>query len=283
MSGPIVVIRLTSVSMLEDATHAPVMFEEFLAAPVFVLTGDQDWAPDWALEAMLEVVADEGIPFHLFVTNPSPLLDVAEKAGVTLGIHPNFLAGSSHGATEDQVIGTCLELVPGATSFRSHSFHENSRILIKLLERGLIAMSHPLCLLQPGLVPMIQGTGMLRFPVVLEDDTFLTWAAPALDLRLVMELILTPGLKVLNFHPGLVALNVPSIDYYDAHREVLYGGRSQAGACYSGRGASTVLVELIRNVKAAGCRFIAFPELVEQAYRSLESALPGGLYGWRPW
>ena len=63
---------------------------------MFALTGDQDWTPDWALEATLDLAAAHGVPFHLFVTNHSPLLS---HPSVTLGIHPNFLEGSTHGAT----------------------------------------------------------------------------------------------------------------------------------------------------------------------------------------
>jgi hypothetical protein len=259
-----------------------VLFDEFLADPVFVLTADQDWAPEWALEAMLELVAADEIPLHLFVTNESPALRDRLPASASLGIHPNFLPGSSHGSTDDEVIANCLELVPGATSFRCHAHHENSRILFKLADYGLRAGSNPLCFLQPGLLPLIQGTGLLRFPVVLEDDIFLHWAQPSLDTTLALRMMLTPGIKVLDFHPSLVALNAPSLDYYTAHRDSLYGCGRRRCAPYPGRGVATVLAELIHAVKHAGHGFVSFTSLVDRAYDALSAAFPGGLYGWGP-
>jgi hypothetical protein len=258
------------------------LFDEFLAAPTFVLTGDQDWAPDWALEAMLELAAGEEVPLHLFVTNESPALRSARSTCVSLGIHPNFLPGSTQGRTEDEIISNCLELVPGATSFRCHAYHENSRILSKLVDYGLIAGSTPLCFLQPGLLPLIQGTGLLRFPVVLEDDIFLRWAQPSLDTALALRLMLTPGIKVLDFHPALVALNAPNLDYYNAHRDCLYGGAEHRCDRYPGRGVATVLTELIKAVKAAGHRFVSFTSVVDRAYGALRAEFPAGLYGWLP-
>jgi hypothetical protein len=257
-------------------------FAGFLGGPAFVLTGDQDWAPDWALEAMCEVVTAQDVPLHLFVTNDAPVLrDV--PARVTFGIHPNFAVGSSHGRTEDEVIAHCLELVPGASTCRVHRFAESSPILGKLLEHGVVAASHPLSFLQPALVPLIQGTGFLRFPVVLEDDQFLELAQPELDLTLALELLLTPGLKILNFHPVHVALNTPSLDYYARRRAALFSNPCKPCEPYRGRGVATVLRELIAGVKAAGLAFVPFPAVVAEAYAGLaRAAPPGGLYDWRP-
>lgn len=247
-----------------------------------MLTADQDWAPDWALEVMLDLAAVAEVPLHLFVTNESPALSAAQSTSVSLGIHPNFLPGSSHGKTEDEIILNCLRLVPGATSFRCHAHHENSRILSKLVEYGLVAGSNPLCFLQPGLLPLIQGTGLLRFPVVLEDDIFLRWAQPSLDITLALRLMLTPGIKVLDFHPALVALNAPSLDYYNLRRDCLYGRSERRDDRYPGRGVATVLAELIEAVKAAGHRFVSFTSLVDRAYTALMAEFPTGLYDWVP-
>ena len=45
--------------------------------PVFVLTSDQDWAPEWAIATFLEKVKKWGQPLHVFRTNPSAALDAA--------------------------------------------------------------------------------------------------------------------------------------------------------------------------------------------------------------
>lgn len=253
------------------------LFESFLDQPVFALTSDQDWAPDWALESLLGVTVEQGLPLHVFVTNASPALE-SERADLTLGIHPNFQPGSSHGEGADDVIRACLDLVPAASTFRTHGYFENTAVLRKLVAQGLRADSNLLTFLQPGLRPLLHGTGLLRFPVVFEDDVFLEWAGPDLSLAQASELLLTPGLKVLNFHPALVGLNAPSVEYYDRMRPALRSGSPVAA--YEGRGAKTILLELIHEVTTDGFRFISFPSLVDQALTSVEEFLPGGLYGW---
>ena len=85
--------RMMSPSM-DPLRHSRTPWER----PVFALTADQDWAPAWASEQLLAVVATLGMPLHVFRTNPCPVLDDAFAQGrITQGWHPNFLPGSDHG------------------------------------------------------------------------------------------------------------------------------------------------------------------------------------------
>ncbi len=255
-------------------------FSEFLVKPIFVLTSDLDWAPDWALRAMFEIVATHDVPLHLFVTNASEALR-ERPARVTLGIHPNFLANSTQGRTVDEVIDFCQALVPDADTFRTHSISENSHILLALAGRGFIADSNLVTFLQPGLAPMVHGAGLLRFPIFFEDDVFLWWAAPELRPAALASLLLCPGLKVLNFHPALVAINAPSIAYYDAQRSALFSSsKARQVEPYAKRGVATLLVELIDAVRGGGFDFIPFPQLIVRAQECLSRTFPDGLYRW---
>jgi polysaccharide deactylase WbmS-like protein len=255
-------------------------FAELLDKPIFVLTSDLDWAPDWALRAMLEVVATRGVPLHLFVTNASEALH-EKPAGVTLGIHPNFLANSTQGTSIDDIIDFCQAIVPDADTFRSHSISENNHILLNLASRGFIADSNLVTFLQPGLMPVIHGSGLLRFPVFFEDDVFLWWAAPELRLAALASLLFSSGLKVLNFHPALVAINAPSIDYYNARRSALFGSsKTRKIEPYYERGVATLLAELIDTIKGGGFDFIPFPQLIARAQTCMGRAFPDGLYRW---
>ena len=76
-----------------------------------VVTSDQDWAPEWAVVALLEFAASLDLRLHVFRTNPSPALDKAVDAGViTQGWHPNFRPHSSHGPTPSDVISSMLKI-----------------------------------------------------------------------------------------------------------------------------------------------------------------------------
>ena len=45
--------------------------------PVFVLTSDQDWAPEWAITTFLKKAKKWDQPLHVFRTSPSAVLDAA--------------------------------------------------------------------------------------------------------------------------------------------------------------------------------------------------------------
>lgn len=262
--------------MASEATGR--LWGELEDVPIFVLTGDQDWAPEWALASMLELVTATDVPLHLFMTNSSSLLEGRADSAVTTGIHPNFLSGSSHGATPEAVVESCLQLCPTAVTSRSHSFAEDSRILALLVRRGITADSNLCLYLQPHITPLLHASGLLRLPVFLEDDVLLSIAGPAEPEALEPHLF-TPGLKILSFHPVHVALNTPSLDYYDRHRQALYDDR-RGLVRYGGRGVRDVLADLIDLVKGNGYEFQPFPVLVDDVRRMVQEHFPSGLVGW---
>jgi hypothetical protein len=249
--------------------------------PTFVLTADQDWAPEWAMASTLDLVADAGVPLHLFVTNESNVLASHGRARVSTGIHPNFVSGSSHGNSPEAVVESCLALSPGATTFRSHRLMESSPILQLLVRRGLTADSNLCLYLQPIIVPLLHAVGLLRFPIFLADDVLLARVGPSLHLGELAEHMFTPGLKILSFHPSLVALNAPSMPYLDDRRPALFGGAGELSP-YAGRGVRDLLSDLIKLVQAEGYEFEPFLDLVTESRARLVDRFPAGLGGWRP-
>ena len=58
----------------------------------------------------------------MFATHKSTLIDsLAASGAVEVGLHPNFLPGSTHGRDLKSVIAHVCELYPRARCFRSHS------------------------------------------------------------------------------------------------------------------------------------------------------------------
>lgn len=252
--------------------------------PVFVFTADQDWAPEWAVKATLRETLSQDVPLHLFVTNPSRAVEEANvDPRLSLGIHPNFLPGSSHGATVDEVIHHCGELVPDALTFRCHSFFEHTPALAALFARGYRADSNLGLFGQACLQPMLHCTGLLRFPVFFEDDVFYNLAGPDLSLKPLEPRLFTPGLKVLNFHPALVGANIPSQREYDASRSRLFAPEAEPLE-YENRGVRDVLRELIARIRTAGAEVISFPLLVAQVDELVQTGRSDALYAWgEPW
>ena len=260
------------------------LWNDRFAEPEFVLTADQDWAPEWAMERFLAFAEANDLPLHVFVTNRSPALEAASRDGrVTLGAHPNFLPGSSHGSTPEEVVASCRALVPEADTFRSHTYAESSYALDLMRESGFATDSNLCLFLQPGIVPLIHATGLLRLPVFLDDDSLLLWDRDGgLDLEPMEEALASPGLKIINFHPILYAINCPSTADYRARRDRLYDRDAAPADRFEGRGVADLLEDLIASGRAAGRRLSSFPGVARAGWDAIHELRAGSLYGWGP-
>ena len=203
----------------------------------------------------------------IFVTHRSVELERWEKA--ELAIHPNFLPGSTHGTSIADVIDHVLEIVPSARSFRSHCFFDNSRITRELWDRGIRYDSN-LCLhLQPNIVPLRHSSGLLRFPVFFEDDVSWTRGEPW-DMSL--DPFFGSGLKILNFHPFMLATNCPDTSFYANSRQHIgtLDAESAKALCHSRVGERDFLLRLLTEIRARGLKFYTLGELFENANRRRE-------------
>lgn len=95
-----------------------------------LLTLDIDWAPDCTIEWIARTLVARQVRATWFVTHLSPAVERLRDHPdlFQLGIHPNFLAGSSHGDTTDAVLGHCMGLVPEALTMRSHALVQSPPI-----------------------------------------------------------------------------------------------------------------------------------------------------------
>lgn len=231
----------------------------------FVLTGDVDWASEHCIDAYVDHAASHGIVPTLFVTHRSAAVARAAAQGkVDLGIHPNFLPGSSHGETIDAVLDHVLGLVPDPVAARSHCFFDNSHVAQALKQRGIAWDSNLCCHLQEELDVLDHWNGVKRLPVFFEDDVH--WVrGESWDFADHRSVFASPGLKVLNFHPFLWTLNAPDAAFYTAHRghiPTLTGEQAEA-LRHPGPGCATFLEEIIDWVRGSGGEFVSLPQLCE--------------------
>ena len=184
------------------------------------LTLDIDWAPDHVIDEVAGRLVGAGVRATWFVTHASPAVDRLRDHPelFELGIHPNFLPGSSHGASVDDVLRSCMTLVPDARAMRTHSLVQSTPILTRVVEVTPIDVDVSLHLPgHPGLVPVEQAPPappMRPIPFWWEDDYEMYRPVP--DWSLDRRLDATDGLRVLNFHPIHVVLNSASLDGYAA-------------------------------------------------------------------
>lgn len=222
---------------------------------VCCFTVDVEWSPEWAIEKTLDLFASYDVPLTPFITHDSPSIKnyfgTKEKTHY-VGLHPNFLPGSSHGNNHTEVIDHVINLWPESRFFRSHSFYDNSRITHELVNRGFLFDSNLCLYLQPYSVPLLHQSGLIRFPVFWEED--IHWSRAQFEfkgshLRRNLDM---PGLQVFNVHPLSVALNIPNDKYYVDHK-FLYQQKEMPEDFdkyyYKGKGTKNFLEEVIIYLK----------------------------------
>jgi hypothetical protein len=182
------------------------------------LSFDLDWAPAWATEWIARTMADRGLTGTFFVTHRCASLPRLIELGMELGVHPNYLPGSSHGVTQNEVLDYVQTLVPGAIGVRAHALVRSTPLWIEYAKRGFVYEASDLMDGIAGLRPLPAWNGLVRLPIYWEDDVHLMHGLP-LE-REAMGLA-AAGMKVLNFHPILLALNSSSLAGYQGLKRFL--------------------------------------------------------------
>ena len=247
---------------MSDLTSVTAYLEE---KPAFCFTTDIEWAPEWAIEELFALAERHDVPLTPFVTHESAAVrkrfsDPARRR--LAGVHPNFLPGSTHGADVPAVIDHVLRLWPEAVSFRSHCFYDDTRMDRQMEARGILYDSNLCAFLQPALIPLRTTTRIVRFPVFWEDDLHsgagLDWTARAIEPYLA-----TPGLKIFNFHPLRVALNVPNEEFYQRDRRAFESGEKRTA--HDGTGTRTLFEALVAHARDRGHQIVTLAQLYAQA------------------
>jgi hypothetical protein len=225
------------------------------------LTFDIDWAPDFMIDSVAEVLAAAGVKSTWFVTHASPALEKLRKRPelFELGIHPNFLPGSTHGSSPQQVLDHCLKLVPKALSMRTHSLVQSTPLLETAILHGGIKADVSLFL--PGAIHLEpvpyrwKGRELVRFPYFWEDDFEMEASTPRWDLAAVG--VDQPGLKIFNFHPVHLYMNAASMEAYAnlkkaGHKIDQLKPADVTPFLNNASGTKTFFLQIVERLKKAG-------------------------------
>lgn len=226
-----------------------------------VLTLDTDWAPDFVIDSVAELLIAHAVRATWFVTHESPAIGrlKQEPQLFELGIHPNFLPGSTHGDTPAAVLRHCMALVPEAVSVRTHGLVQSALLLEEILNRTGIKVDVSLLLQHtPYLRPVEyqwQGRTLLRIPYYWQDGFEMQRSAPCWRLPPLLEV--GDGLKVFDFHPIHVYLNSAKVGPYEALKQSV-ARLSEAtpdevnAYVQHGEGTQTLFLELIEHLASSG-------------------------------
>ena len=181
------------------------------------LTFDIDWASDEVINDSLEVIEKYGIKSTWFVTHDSPILErLKDNKNIELGIHPNFnflLNGDfRNGRNAEEIVDKLLEIVPNANCVRSHAMTQSSGLLELFYNKGLTHDCNHFIPEQTEIIlkPWSIWNGLIKVPYFWEDDI----NCVSENRTAINDLVNRKGIKVFDFHPIHVFLNLENIDRY---------------------------------------------------------------------
>ncbi len=223
---------------------------------MIAITLDVDWAPDFVIDYAAQCLIQKKVKSTWFVTHRSPAVERLRNNPelFELGIHPNFLEGSSHGKTPEEVIRHCTSLVPEATSMRMHSLVQSTPLLGQILSQTDITTDVSLFLPRAPYIRPIEyhwkGRVLLRVPYYWEDDFEMERANPCWELNSLIDD--TEGMKVFNFHPIHIYLNSKDMSCYRRLKEsigslvdVTPADVTRATSIQKWRGTKTLFLDLV--------------------------------------
>ncbi len=227
-----------------------------------IITLDVDWAPDFMIDHVAQILIDAQVKATWFVTHPSKAIDRLNSFNdlFELGIHPNPLHGSTHGNTEDEVLTYTRKLLPQASSMRTHGLYQTSNWLIKAAKKYDIKIDVSLFLPRATHLQMHQikwyGASIWRIPYFWADDSEMFEKQPLWTPS--DSLIKSPGLKVFDFHPIHIMLNTDRFEKYEYLKQIrplaLWDEEFTQTHIYHGYGPRVMFLELVEKLAGKGAQ-----------------------------
>ena len=221
---------------------------------------DVEWAHPIVLNDLRQLFDEAGIAATFFVTHEGVVTPGHERA-----LHPNFRRNgdsyrallASGGASSDSpadsavhqfVLERTLRFAPEAKGLRTHSLYCDSTLLPLYSQVGLeYDCSYDMPLVA-GLRPFWRTHGILAIPLYYMDNIDIMTGVSEFSVeRLGLD---RPGLKVFDFHPNMVYLNVSEEASYIKSKSFYHEPDRLLAARNRGRGVRTLLLELLNHVVA---------------------------------
>ena len=180
---------------------------------MILITLDIDWAPDFIIKKVDEMLTEKNVKATWFVTHKSAYLKTLSKnRNYELGIHPNFMSDSTQGNSIEEILSNLKKIVPTARSVRTHGLLQSTRILEKFHKYDIendVSLFAPNSNNPPYYLKFAK---LYRFPYFWEDAVNMmedkTWSLPE-------SILQEDGLKIFNFHPLHIYFNFHHIEQYE--------------------------------------------------------------------
>lgn len=193
------------------------------------ITIDIDWAPDYMISFVSDLLIRNNLKATWFITHASPVIDELSRYPelFELGIHPNFMPNSTHGNSIAEVIDCCNKLVPAAHSVRTHGYFQSWNILEQLVKNSSVALdcsvySPRVTTVEPITYYYSGNRKILRVPTIWEDHLEILRPDAEWNFLNIENII---GPSILNFHPVHLFCNTVNIKTYTDNKLNLYDAK----------------------------------------------------------
>ncbi len=173
-----------------------------------ILTCDVDWAPEYAIESVINLIAKYGFKINIFATHKSEVL-LKKHEHVNIGLHPDFTRPSQKDWFDKKILNL-KEIYPNSKGMRSHRNFFGQNIGDLAHQAGLKYDVSFFLWNEPYCQAHLDYNGMVRFSYFWEDGIHLDLGKSFDVSSINLE---SPGLKILNIHPILFYLNSDTEDH----------------------------------------------------------------------
>ncbi len=233
-------------------------------------TFDIDWASEDVIKYCFDYFEKQEIPVTIFMTHRSEYLESKfSHSNYCFGIHPNFIEGSSQGKNYSEIIDFCKKLKPDVLGSRSHRYFDMNDTNELLHENGIRWDSNT-CTHLEVIRPFMHRTGILRFPIFLEDGGYLR-ANGDLNFNKVKSIFNVDGILVINIHPMHMFMNSPTFEYSRNKKDNISREKMHNISLndidifrYNGLGIETFIKELVEYVKEKKYRLWTLEDLYNE-------------------
>lgn len=217
------------------------------------LTFDIDWAPDFMIEEVINILDKYSIKATFYATHHSKLLEELKSSiDFEVGIHPYLGVNSTQGENKLQILTNLNSIYNEAIGCRFHVLDFSYRDLLNLKNFKIKYDVSRINFNTPYLLPTYhKDLDLVLFTYSWEDGVS---ENQNLNQNINNIDLLSPGMKILNFHPMNIYINSPNAEFrkrfQSKNPKLLETDKNEIkGFINNGLGTKNILIELCEYIK----------------------------------
>ena len=225
----------------------------------YCITFDVDWAPDFIIRDLLEILGPYNFKATFFMTHKTDVLGL--RNNIEKGIHP-VLENINQA---EEKIRELKELYPEAISLRAHSLCDSGRLNRIFSKYGIKIKSNYMLYMQPNIrvLKTPYAFELYEAPIYMIDGNRIiahggegAFSVDKLDID-------SPGLKIFSFHPVHIYLNTEDYARYEKAKAHMNDKNKFDSYVNKGLpGARDLFTQLLNHIRTNGHETYLLRELV---------------------